>query len=305
MKRFLLLAAVLCLLFSCASGEEEYVPTAAWLPPSINEQEALSSAPWLLVLKVAQEEIGYVEGPGSNESKYGAWFGEPYCAWCAEFLTWCVNEADQRYGTSMLHNLYPFYGRSSEGAPWFIQRERFVCAGTQVPGSHEKMWLIGADRYIRNKEYVPKPGDYMWITYHTMETGSEHVAIVEGVSREPDGSLLVHVIEGNNPDRVTRATYKQDWKMIYGYGVPERRAHRILRNYCSSDDCIVIQQYLADLGFMAQEAVAETLGPAGVRALRDYQKQNHLTVNGMADLETRTFMEQDPLFRDMIDARAR
>lgn len=305
MRRCLLLAAVLCLLVSCAFGEGEYVPTAAWMPPSIDEQEALASAPWLLVLKIAQEEIGYVEGPGSNESKYGAWFGDPNCAWCAEFLTWCVNEADRRYGTSMLHNLFPFYGKSREGAPWFIQRERFVCAGTQVPGSHEKMWLMGADRYIQNKEYVPRPGDYMWITYHTMETGSEHVAIVEGVSEEPDGSLLVHVIEGNNPDRVTRATYKQDWKMIYGYGVPERRAHRILRNHCSSDDCVVILEYLSHLGFMAPEAVSGTLGAAGVRALQDYQKENGLPATGMVDLETRDFMEQDPLFRDMIAAHAR
>lgn len=135
-------------------------PTETWEPPVIDES-VKDTEPWMLVIKIAQEELGYTEGPGRDESKYGTWYAGKRTAWCAEFLTWCVNEADRRYGTSMLHNLFPFYGKSREGAPWFIQRERFVCAGTQVPGSHEKMWLMGADRYIQNKEYVPRPGDYM------------------------------------------------------------------------------------------------------------------------------------------------
>lgn len=305
-KRLLCLAAALCMLFPAAAfGEGEYVSTAEWQPPVIDEEEALASAPWLLVLKIAQEEIGYKEGPAKDESKYGDWFGDRYAAWCAEFCSWCVNEADKRYGTSMLHNLFPFYGKPVDGAPWFIQRERFVCAGTMVPTSHEKMWLIGADRYIKNKEYVPQPGDYMWITYHTMESGTEHVALVEGVSEEPDGSLLIHVIEGNNPDRVARATYAQDWKMIYGYGTPVRRACHVLRNQSKSDDCAVVMQYLADLGLLAQEEVRDRLVGKGVDALRAYQKQNGLKVTGAVDLETRTFMEQDPLFCDMIAAHAR
>ncbi len=306
MKRLLCLAVLLCLLLPAAAcGETAYVPSAEWQPPVIDEQEALSSAPWLLVLKVAQGEVGYVEGPANDESKYGAWFGDRITAWCAEFCTWCVNEADMRYGTAMLHNLFPFYGKPVDGAPWFIQRERFVCAGTRVPVSHEKMWLVGADRYIKNKEYVPQPGDYLWITYHTIDSGTEHVAIVEGVSQEPDGSLLVHVIEGNNPDRVQRATYAQDWRMIYGYGVPVRRANRILRRGTSTDDCVVVLKYLADLGFLDSAYVTDRIGDKGVDAIQKYQRKNGLPTTGMVDLETRSLMEQDPLFCDMIAAHAR
>lgn len=313
MKRLLLLFAALCLLLPalCAVAEEpsspdDYVPTDQWQPPVIDEEEALKSAPWLLVLKVAQGEVGYVEGPATDESKYGEWFGDRLTAWCAEFVTWCVNEADQRYGTSMLYNLFPFYGKPKDGAPWFLQRERFVCAGTMVPKTKEKMWLIGSDHYITNKEYVPQPGDYMWFTYHTMESGTEHVALVEGVSREPDGTLLVHVIEGNNPDRVWRAVYPQTWKFIYGYGTPVRRAHRVLRYTVSSDDAGVVMQYLADMGFLRESALKGILfTEEGTKALSAYQKENGLPATGKVDIETRAFMEQDPLFREMIAAASR
>ena len=187
MKRLLCLAALLCLLLSAACGESAYVPTAEWQPPVIDEQEALASAPWLLVLKVAQEEVGYVEGPAKDESKYGAWFGDRITAWCAEFCTWCVNEADSRYGTAMLHTLFPFYGKPVDGAPWYIQRERFVCAGTRVPVSHEKMWLVGADRYIKNKEYVPQPGDYLW-TAELVDDNEVH-ALIRGDESKISGVI--------------------------------------------------------------------------------------------------------------------
>lgn len=59
------------------------------------------------------------------------------------------------------------------------------------------MWLIGADAYLENHEYIPSPGDYMWFSYYSPKKRTDHVAIVEGVSQNPDGSLLIHVIEGN------------------------------------------------------------------------------------------------------------
>ena len=223
---------VIPLLFSAAlsSARAEgnagrvFVATADWVPPVIDEEEALKNEPWLLVLKTAQEEIGYVEGPREDQSKYGEWFGDKYTAWCAEFLTWCVNTTDERYGTDLMKRVFPYYGHPRDGAPWFLQRERFVTSTSRVPVTGEEMWLIGMDRYLTNKEYIPYPGDYMWFAYYSPKKGTDHVAIVEGVSVEPDGSYLVHVIEGNNPDRVQRNTYELTWKLIYGYGTPVRRA---------------------------------------------------------------------------------
>ena len=53
------------------------------------------------LLAIAEGELGYVEG-SNNLTKYGTWAGDPNAAWCAEFICWCVHQADQQYGLSLL-----------------------------------------------------------------------------------------------------------------------------------------------------------------------------------------------------------
>ena len=298
------IAAALLILFLCISAgtgiAEEYVPTAEWEPPVIDEADALANAPYLLVLKVAQEEIGYVEGPYVDETKYGEWFGDRQTAWCAEFLTWCVHTADERYGTNLMDTVYPYYGISEEGAPWFNQRERFITSTSKSPVSGEKMWMIGSDRYLKNKEYLPHAGDDMWFAYYSPKKGTDHVAIVEGVSVEPDGSYLIHVIEGNNPDRVQRNTYESTWKLIYGYGTPVRRANRNIRKWALSDDCRAIMKFLIRKGFLNEDQYSKCFNDRGYAALKKYQKANGLKASGVVDIETRAFMEKDPEFLEIM-----
>ena len=76
MKRCMTAILLLLILAICAGTgcAEEYVPTADWEPPVIDVEDAKANAPYLLVLKVAQEEIGYIEGPHEDESKYGEWY---------------------------------------------------------------------------------------------------------------------------------------------------------------------------------------------------------------------------------------
>ena len=303
----LILLAVLlvgCLFMGTVAKSEEsrtFVSTEDWQPPEIDEEDALNNEPWMLVLKIAQEEIGYVEGPHEDESKYGEWMGDRLTAWCAEFLTWCVNEADERYGSSLMNTVYPYYAHPKDGAPWFLQRERFVTSTSAVPVSREKMWLAGSDHYLKNKEYIPYPGDYLWVSYYDPKKGTDHVAIVEGVSQEPDGSYLIHVIEGNNPDRVQRNTYAQTWKLIYGYGTPVRRANRAIKVYNRGNDCEPIQVYLAELGYMEEKDINPQFLPAGEKALRKYQKEHGIKNTGKVDLATRTVMEEDPRFLELIN----
>ena len=305
-RRITAVLVLLCVIVSAGMGNaEEYVPTDQWEPPVIDEEDALANAPYLLVLKVAQEEIGYVEGPHVDESKYGEWFGDRLTAWCAEFLTWCVHTADERYGTNLMDNVYPYYGSPKDGAPWFIQRERFITSTSKIPVTNEKMWLIGADRYLKNKEYLPHVGDYMWFAYYTPKKGTDHVAIVEGVSVEPDGTYLIHVIEGNNPDRVQRNTYESTWKLIYGYGSPIRRANRNIRKWNTSDDCKVIMTYLLRKGFLKENQYSTQFTDKGYDALKKYQKANKIKVTGVVDIETRAFMEQDPEFLEILSENQR
>lgn len=291
--KLILMLLIGWMLAAPASAEQiDYPLTSEWEPPVITE-DCLESEPWLLVLKVAQEEIGYVEGPLSNQTKYGDWFCQRRVAWCAEFLTWCVNEVDTRYGTELLRNVYPWYGKTKEGAPWFMERGRFVSDTGIVPGGRELQWMIGADRYMNEHEYIPSPGDYMWIFYYSTKRGPDHVAIVEGVSRDEDGKLQIHVIEGNNPDRVQRAVYAHDYKLIYGYGTPDRHAYTNISLYDRGDDVSVLEDILVDGGYMKRRTAHQDQMDKKLRdALKSYQRKNGLKVTGIWDLETRTYMEQ-------------
>lgn len=290
--RFILITLLSLLLVTPAFAEEvDYPLTSEWQPPVITE-DCIDTEPWLLVLKIAQEEIGYVEGPLSNQSKYGTWFSNRRSAWCAEFLTWCVNEADTRYGTSMLRNMYPWYGASKEGAPWFMERGRFVSDTGIVPGGREKQWMIGSDKYMEAHEYIPSPGDYLWIYYYSTAKGTDHVAIVEGVSRDENGQLMVHVIEGNNPDRVQRAVYAHNYKLIYGYGTPIRHAYTNIALYDRGDDVQVLEDILVADGIMKPRSQYKNQMDKKLKeALKKYQRKHGLKVTGVWDLATRTYME--------------
>lgn len=45
------------------------------------------------LIEVAREEIGYVEGPKDNETKYGKFTKADFQPWCGSFVMWCANEA--------------------------------------------------------------------------------------------------------------------------------------------------------------------------------------------------------------------
>ncbi len=280
------------LLIGAASGltEEALVATEDWMPPDLTQYTAVAP-PELLLLKVAQEEIGYVEGPLPDESKYGTWYSGGRVAWCAEFITWCVDQVDQRYGTQLMGNLYPRYGGSKDGAPFFMKRGRFISDDGKLP-TREKQWLIGSDHYLKSNEYVPHPGDYIWFYYYSRRQGTDHVALVEGVSRDENGKIQVHVIEGNNPDRVQRAVYDLTDKRIYGFGTPVKRAFSNLRLYNQNDDVIALQQAMIDLGYYQMEKGREGyFTPALKAAVQKLQKASGISATGIADLETRAVLD--------------
>lgn len=51
------------------------------------------------VVDIARAEIGYAENPpGSNNTKYGEWFGLNGKAWCGIFVSWVYDRAGQPLG---------------------------------------------------------------------------------------------------------------------------------------------------------------------------------------------------------------
>lgn len=44
------------------------------------------------VIVEARKHVGYVEG-ANKDNIFGAWFGANHTAWCAEFVSYCINHA--------------------------------------------------------------------------------------------------------------------------------------------------------------------------------------------------------------------
>ncbi len=45
------------------------------------------------LVEVAKAEVGVVEGPKDNETKYGKFTKSDFQPWCGSFVMWCANEA--------------------------------------------------------------------------------------------------------------------------------------------------------------------------------------------------------------------
>ena len=67
-----------------------------------------------MLLAAAINELGYSATKGGY-SKYGEWGGSAYGEWCSEFVSWCVNFADEYYGVSMLGTDYPLQTSCEDG----------------------------------------------------------------------------------------------------------------------------------------------------------------------------------------------
>ncbi|MCE5342748.1 MAG: peptidoglycan-binding protein [Eubacteriales bacterium] len=289
--KFILMMAVLAMFPMFASAEDRViVPTENWTPPVLDSLTA-SDEPQLLLLQVAQQEVGYVEGPKNDETKYGEWFAGGRVAWCSEFITWCVDQVDQRYGTDLMNNVFPWYGGPSTGAPFFIKKGRFISDTGSLP-TNEKQWLIGSDHYLESNEYIPYAGDYIWFYYYNRSQGTDHVGLVEGVSQDADGVIWVHVIEGNNPDRVQRAVYALTDSRIYGFGTPVKRAYTNLRIYNNNDDVLALQANMETLGYYQSEAGRDSVFTLTLQAaVKKFQKEQSIRATGIVDMDTRLSIE--------------
>ena len=114
------------------------------------------------LLNVALTQLGYTEGE-CNDTKYGTWYGMPFQAWCATFVTWCARQAE--ISTDIL-------GRSALASP---KRGYF-----NIP-------------YYDGAKYTPKPGDlffyknfsHVGIVYYTE---GEYFYCIEG-NANPEHSV--------------------------------------------------------------------------------------------------------------------
>ena len=120
------------------------------------------------LVEVALGEIGYIEGPKDNETKYGAFTKANFQPWCGSYVNWCANEA----GVKMPNTVY-----TPAGAQAFIK------AGTWQP-------VETAAPAVGDIAYMDFPNDGV--------DRISHVGIVVAVNA--DGT--VDLAEGNtSPDK--------------------------------------------------------------------------------------------------------
>ena len=281
LKKFLSLLVLLSFLFpfSSAFAEDERIEPA-WPVPDYVEH----------LLQVASEEIGYTEDHG--RTKYGTWAGDPAAQWCAEFLCWCVDQVDQRWNTSLLRNVYPFYTSSNTGLRWFLRAGRYVVRKGKVEGWGYQ-WLKGQSSFIRSGDYVPQPGDWVFFNW-SGGTDTQHVAMVEYCSRDLNtAKISVHVIEGNNPDSVKRNIYELNSLSIMGYGTVHDVADITMSFGNQGEKVRILQERLSYLGYLNSENVSGRFGDSTAEGLRAWQSDHGLTANGIANMKTQQLLEEE------------
>jgi len=124
------------------------------------------------LVEVALGEIGYIEGPKDNETKYGKFTKSNFQPWCGSFVNWCANEA----GVKMPNTVY-----TPAGAQAFMKA-----------GTWQEVDAAGAWKLV--EEVKPAVGDIAYFDFPS--DGVErisHVGIVVAVNA--DGT--VDVVEGN------------------------------------------------------------------------------------------------------------
>jgi hypothetical protein len=116
------------------------------------------------IIEVAKKELGTIEGPKDNETKYGAWMKVNFQPWCQSFVSWCAFTA---------------------GVSKFPKSASTVAAADQF--KKEGRWSDA-----RNDD--PMPGD--WIYFDFPEDGVNRISHV-GLCIKNNGDGTIQVIEGN------------------------------------------------------------------------------------------------------------
>jgi hypothetical protein len=118
------------------------------------------------IIEVAKKEVGTIEGPKDNETKYGKWTGMNFQPWCQSFVSWCA------FTSGLNAKKYPKSASTIAASDWFKKNNRWADA--------------------RNDD--PTPGD--WIYFDFPDDGVNRISHV-GLCIKNNGDGTIQVIEGN------------------------------------------------------------------------------------------------------------
>lgn len=250
------------------------------------------------IIEVAKKEVGTIEGPKDNETKYGKWTGANFLPWCQSFVSWCA------FTAGLDAKKYPKTAATIAASDWFKKNNRWADA--------------------RNDD--PTPGD--WIYFDFPDDGVNRISHV-GLCIKNNGDGTIQVIEGNTSGTAkgdqrnggmcvekTRAYVKNNKKKlvnaIVGWGRPVYAGEEnlpLLSKVGSSDapaapakpaapKAPAAPAQFVDLkvGSKGQKVkVVQTalklkadgeFGPATEKAVKAYQKAKGLPETGIVDQKT-------------------
>jgi hypothetical protein len=119
-------------------------------------------------IETAKAEVGTIEGPKDNETKYGAYTKANFQPWCGSFVNWCANQV----GLKIPNCVY-----TPAGATAFIKK----------------------DQWEKAEEAIPLPGDIVFFDFPS--DGVDRISHV-GIVVKDNGDGTVTCIEGNTaPDK--------------------------------------------------------------------------------------------------------
>lgn len=124
------------------------------------------------LVNIAKGELGNREVGDTNINKYGEWYGDNGVPWCAQFVSWCANEAE------ILGTVVPRYEGCYAGMQWYAARGRL--------------------HYVKDN-YQPMRGDVFFKSSQRYPNGGGHTGIVTGYDPYTG---MVYTIEGNSGNRV-------------------------------------------------------------------------------------------------------
>ena len=247
------------------------------------------------IVEVAKKEVGTIEGPKDNETKYGAWTKVNFQPWCQSFVSWCA------FTSGLDPKKYPKTASTVAAADWFKKNDRWADA--------------------RNDD--PTPGD--WIYFDFPDDGVNRISHV-GICIKNNGDGTIQVIEGNTSGTAkgdqrnggmcvekTRAYVKNNKKKlmnaVVGWGRPVYTGEEnlpLLSKVGSSDAPIKAASSSASaakkefsplkngskgtgvktvqtlLGIKADGSY----GPGTAKAVQDFQKKAGLPTTGIVDQAT-------------------
>ena len=244
------------------------------------------------IIEVAKKEIGTIEGPKDNETKYGKWTGANFLPWCQSFVSWCA------YTSGLDAKKYPKTASTVAASDWFKKNNRWADA--------------------RNDD--PTPGD--WIYFDFPEDGVNRISHV-GLCIKNNGDGTIQVIEGNTSGTAkgdqrnggmcvekTRGYVKDNKKKlmnaVVGWGRPVYAGEEnapLLSKRDAAPSVAAVPKKTAPAAFKPLKngskgtgvKTVQTLlgikadgsfGPGTAKAVQDFQKKSGLSVTGVVDQAT-------------------